>query len=95
MAEFGVLIADGLTTALWIIGGLYLWRKQPAGYACGAGLLFQASMLFVGLLAFFILQPIIAGVPFPLEDFFVILGMGLVVFVPFGLFLRGAGKALT
>jgi len=46
-------------------------------------------MLFVGLLAFFILQPFVAGVPFPLEDFIVILVMGLVVFVPFGLFLRG------
>ncbi len=94
MAEFGVLAADGLTTPLWILGGQYLWRKQPLGYISGAGLLFQATMLFVSLLAFFILQPIIAGVPFPLEDFIVILGMGLVVFVPFGLFLRGAGKVL-
>jgi len=89
MAEFGVLVADGLTTPFWILGGLYLWRKQPLGYVSGAGLLFQASMLFIGLLAFFILQPFVAGVPFPQEDFIVILVMGLVVFVPFGLFLRG------
>lgn len=46
-------------------------------------------MLFVGLLAFFILQPFVAGIPFPLGDFIVILAMGVVVFVPFGLFLRG------
>jgi hypothetical protein len=89
MAEFGVLVADGLTTPFWILGGLYLWRKQPPGYVSGAGLLFQASMLFVGLLTFFILQPFVAGVPFPMADFIVILAMGLVVFVPFGLFLRG------
>jgi hypothetical protein len=89
MAEFGVLVADGLTTPFWILGGLYLWRRQPLGYVSGAGLLFQASMLFVGLLVFFILQPFVAGVPFPMEDFLVILVMGLVVFVPFGLFLRG------
>lgn len=89
MAEFGVLIADGLTTPFWILGGLYLWRKQPIGYVSGAGPLFQASMLFVGLLAFFILQPFVAGVPFPMMDFVVILVMGLVVFIPFGLFLRG------
>ena len=89
MAEFGVLVADGLTTPFWVLGGLYLWRNQPLGYVSAAGLLFQASMLFVGLLTFFILQPFVAGVPFPLEDFIVILVMGLVVFVPFGLFLRG------
>lgn len=88
-AAFGVLVADGLTTPFWILGGLYLWRKQPLGYVSGAGLLFQASMLFVGLLVFFILQPFVAGVPFPLEDFVVILVMGLLVFVPFGLFVRG------
>lgn len=51
-AAFGVLVADGLTTSLWILGGLCLWRKQWLGYLCGAGLLFQASLLFVGLLAF-------------------------------------------
>ncbi len=92
-AAFGVLVADGLTTPFWILGGLSLWRKQPLGYVSGAGLLFQASMLFIGLLAFFILQPFAAGVPFPLADFVVILVMGLIVFVPFGLFLRGAASS--
>jgi len=89
MAEFGVLVADGLTTPFWILGGLYLWRKQPLGYSCAAGLLFQASMLFIGLLAFFILQPFVAGVPFPLDDFVVIAVMSLFSFIPFGLFARG------
>jgi hypothetical protein len=93
MAEFGVLLADGLTTPFWILGGLYLWRKQPLGYVSGAGLLFQASMLFVGLLVFFILQPFVAGIPFPMEDFIVILIMGLVVFIPLGLFVWGMVQA--
>jgi hypothetical protein len=93
-AAFGVLVADGLTTPFWILGGLSLWRKQPLGYVSGAGLLFQASMLFVGLLVFFILQPFAAGVTFRLADFVVILVMGWVVFVPFGLFLRGAASSL-
>lgn len=91
-AAFGVLVADGLTTPFWILGGLALWRKQPLGYVSGMGLLLQASMLFVGLLAFFILQPFVAGTPFPLADFVVIFVMGLVVFIPFGLFVRGFRK---
>ncbi len=69
-----------------------LWRRRTLGYVAGTGLLFQASMLFVALLVFFILQPFIAGVPFPAEDFVVILAMGLVYFIPFGLFVRGIVK---
>ncbi len=95
MAEFGVLVADALTSPFWILGGIVLWRRQPLGYVSGAGLLLQASMLFVGLLAFFILQPFVVGVPFPLIDFVVILSMGMICFIPFALFIRGvlsAGK---
>ncbi|MBI5954592.1 MAG: hypothetical protein HY865_23290 [Chloroflexi bacterium] len=88
-AELSVRIADLLTAPFWVIGGILLWRKHPLGYASGAGLLFQASMLFVGLLVFFILQPFVSGVPFPLADFVMILLMGLVCFVPFGMFARG------
>jgi hypothetical protein len=88
MSAFGVLIADLLITPLWIFGGISLWRRQAFGYAAGAGLLFQASMLFVGLLIFFLLQPVLTGAPFPATDFAVIFGMGLVFFIPFGLFMK-------
>lgn len=87
--ETAVAVADLLTMPLWVAGGILLWRKQAFGYACGAGLLFQASMLFIGLLVFFALQPLLAGIPFPLEDFVVIAAMGALCFVPFGLFVRG------
>jgi len=88
-AEWAVVLADLFTTPFWIIGGILLWRKHPLGYASGAGLLFQASMLFVGLLVFFILQPFVSAVPFPMEDFVVVASMSLICFIPFGLFLRG------
>jgi hypothetical protein len=47
-------------------------------------------MLFIGLLVFFILQPFLAAVPFPLSDFLMIFIMGLVCFIPFALFVRAA-----
>jgi hypothetical protein len=87
--ELAVLVADFLTMPAWVIGGILLWRKQAFGYLSGAGLLFQASMLFVGLLVFFILQPFLTGTPFPVTDFVVISVMGLVCFIPFALFIRG------
>jgi len=87
--ELAVVVADLLTTPAWVIGGVLLWRRQAFGYLIGAGLLFQASMLFIGLLVFFILQPFLTVTPFPVVDFVVVFVMGLICFVPFGLFVRG------
>ena len=91
-AEFGVLTADLLTTPIWAIGGFLLSQKRPLGYASATGLLFQASMLFVGLLIFFILQPLLFNLPFRLDDFVVIFVLGLIFFIPFGLFMRRIPK---
>lgn len=88
-SEVATGVADLVLVPALVAGGVLLWRRQAFGYLAGAGLLFQASMLFVGLLVFFLLQPIVAGGPFRTQDFIAIAGMSLVCFVPFGLFLRG------
>lgn len=90
-----VLLADLLTTPAWIAGGGLLLRRRALGSACALGLLFQASMLFVGLLAVFLLQPWLTDAPFPLGDFAVVLAMGMVCFVPLGLYLRGVVRSLS
>lgn len=87
--ELSVLIADFLVSPAMIVGGIFLWRKKALGYVSGTGLLFQLSMLFIGLTIFMILQPLITAAPFILIDIIVVLLMGLVCFIPFGLFLRG------
>lgn len=50
-------------------------------------------MLFVGLLLFFVLQPLLFTLPFRLEDFILILLVGF-FFIPFGLFARILLKTL-
>ncbi|MBN1920005.1 MAG: hypothetical protein JW892_02070 [Anaerolineae bacterium] len=87
-----MLIADLLITPLWVISGVALWQRRTLGYVVGTGLLFQASMLFVALLVFFILQPFITDAPFPAEDFVAIFAMGAVCSVPFGLTVRGVAQ---
>jgi hypothetical protein len=87
--ELPVLISDFLLAPAWAIGGVLLWRRKALGYVSGAGLLFQASMLFVGLIVFLLLQPLLTDAPFALMDIVVVSIMGLVCFVPFGLFVRG------
>lgn len=92
--EVGLLIADFLIATAWVTGGILLWRRRAFGYAAGLGLLFQGSMLFVGLIAFMILQPMVTGTSYPVGDIVAVLAMGLICFVPFGLFVRGAAAAV-
>ena len=91
--ELALLVADFIMSGAFVIGGVLLWQKRPLGFVGGTGLLFQASMLFVGVIAIVLLQPALTGIPFQLGDFIVLSVMGLVCFVPFSLFIRGIVKA--
>jgi hypothetical protein len=91
--ELAVLIADFLISPAMIIGGILLWQRIALGYVSGMGLLFQASMLFIGLIIFMILQPLITPAPFSLIDIVIVFIMGMVCFIPFGLFIRGVNSA--
>jgi hypothetical protein len=88
--ELAVSIADFLISPAWIIGGVLLWRRRALGYASGLGLLFSLSMLFIGLIAVMLLQPVMTAAPFEPAGVLVVAVMGLVCFIPFALFLRGA-----
>jgi hypothetical protein len=90
--ELGLLVADFLLAATLLAGGILLWRRRPLGYVSGVGLLFQASMLFVGLLGIMLLQPVLGGPAYLLGDFLAVLVMGLVCFIPFALFVREVVK---
>ena len=87
--EIALNVSDFFLSPALIIGGILLWKRKAFGYVTGAGLLFQTSMLFIGLIIFLLLQPVLTGAPFALVDTIVILIMGLVFFIPFGLFIRG------
>lgn len=89
IAEFGTLVADLVLSAVWIVGGAWLLRRMPLGYASGLGLLFSGSMLFIALIIFLLLQPVLTDAPFLLTDVIVVFIMGLICFIPFALFTRG------
>ena len=91
-ADLALHVADFLITPAWVIGGVLLWQRKAFGYVVGLGLLFHASMLFIGLIAAMILQPIITATPFDLIGVLVVFAMGLICFVPFALFVRGAAS---
>lgn len=86
--ELAVSIADVLITPAWVIGGVLLWRHEAFGYVAGSGLFLQGSMLFIALIAYLLLQPLLTAVPLALADLIVIFVMGLVCFIPFGMIVR-------
>lgn len=86
--ELAVHVADFLITPAWVIGGILLWRRKALGYVAGLGLLFQGSMLFVALIIYLLVQPFLTGASFAWVDVIVVFLMGLVCFVPLGLFVR-------
>lgn len=88
-AELALLIADFLIAPAQFIGGILLWRRKTLGYVSGLRLLFQSSTLFIGLIFILILQPLITAVPIQVTDILVIFILGMICFIPFGLFLRG------
>jgi len=93
LTELGVLIADIILSTCWVIGGVLLLRQKPFGYVSGLGLLFAAGLLFVGLILFLLVQPILTSVPFAPVDVLVVFIMGLVCFIPCALYMRGVLKA--
>lgn len=91
--ELALHTSDFLVTPAWVVCGVLLWRREELGYVTGLGLLFQASMLFIGLIIVLLLQPILTSAPFVLGDVVVIFAMGLICFIPFSLFVRGVVSA--
>ncbi len=87
--ELALHTADFLITPAWVVCGVLLWRREDFGYVAGLGLLFQASMLFIGVILVLLLRPFMTAVPFSLFDAVVIFVMGLICFIPFALFIRG------
>ena len=89
VTEFATHVSDFLISPALIIGGILLFRHKEFGYVSGLGLLFQASMLFIGLIIFMIVQPFLTSEPFLLLDVLVVFIMGLICFIPLALFVRG------
>jgi len=80
---------DFLISPVWIACGILLWKRKAFGYITGLGMLFQASMSFIGLIFVLIVQPFISSEPFPLLDIAIIFVMGFICFIPMIFFMRG------
>lgn len=90
--DMGVNIADAILCSLWIVCGILLIGKPKNGGIPVFVCFFHGSMLFLALLLFMIMQPLVCGTEFVLADFLVILLMSMTFVVPLILFIRGLAK---
>ena len=90
--DLSVLISDIVLSLAWIISGVLLWERKAVGYVSGGALLFQGATLFVGLILFLLLNPLLMRIPFDLAAVIIILFMSVICNIPFGLFVRGVLK---
>jgi len=93
LGENAVSVADIVVSLGWVGGGILLIRKKPLGYSTGLGLLVAASFLFLGLVLFFFIAPLVAGRAFDWIEVSTVLAMGLICFIPTGLFWRGIARS--
>lgn len=92
VSEVGVLVADMVLSVLLVAGGVMLLRHRAMGVASGLGLLYAASMLFVGLIVLLVIQSVMSGATIPVVDILVVALMGSVCFIPFIRYLSACAK---
>jgi hypothetical protein len=92
VSESSTAIADFFLCPTWIICGILLIKKKALGYVGAAGLLFKLCMLFIGLLAYFIITPMLTEASFKTVDFIVIFILTIIFNIPFVLFVKGILK---
>ena len=92
VSESSTAIADFFLCPAWIICGILLIKKKAFGYIGAASLFFKLCMLFIGLLVYFIITPIITNASFKTIDFIIISIMTIIFNIPLMLFIRGMLK---
>lgn len=92
-ADFGVHLADLVLCSVWIVSGALLLSKSRVGQMMGLISYLNGAILFLALLAFFVVQSAIFQTEFAAMDFLVILAMSLIVWIPSVLLLRRAVAA--
>ncbi len=75
-----------------LVGGYLLLRRKALGYVAGAGLLLMCSMLFIGVIPAMVFQALSADTPIDVIGILIVLISGMICFIPFVLFVRGATK---
>jgi hypothetical protein len=81
--EIAAWIADFVIFGSVLIGGIFLLKGHPFGYASSAGLLLLICISFLGLIPFLIVQAIITSSPIDWVGIITVLVFGMIAIIPF------------
>ena len=87
--KIAVAVSDLVVSVGAMVGGTMLVRSKALGYSMGLGLLVATSFLFIGLVVFFFVAPLVSDRSFDWTEVVIVLGIGLFCFIPAGIFCRG------
>lgn len=87
-ADVGVNIADVVICSFWVVSGILLSGRKRSGYITGLISYLHGSLLFVALILFMMIQPLLCGTEFSATDLLVIVIMSLVMLIPCALLMR-------
>lgn len=93
LAAIGVALADLVLCAVWMASGVVMLKRSATGMTLGMVSLMNGSILFLALIAFLAIQPVVVGSAFAPVDLAVIAVMSLIFFVPTGLLMKRLSKA--
>ncbi|HHY30399.1 MAG TPA: hypothetical protein GX520_06895 [Syntrophaceticus sp.] len=88
LPEIGVNIADAVICPFWIISGILLFKKTAAGFTAGCVSYFHGSLLFIALIIFMVIRPMLCDMKLVTEDLLFIGVMTLIFLVPAVLITR-------
>lgn len=72
LPDIWVNIADMIICTLWIISGILLFSKKRSTYIAGMISYLHGSLLFLSLIIFMAIKPLLCGTEFIAADLFVI-----------------------
>lgn len=89
-----VAVSDIFISLALVRGGILLVSKKPLGYSMGLGLLVVVNCLFVGLVIYFFIAPLVSERPLDWAEVTTVTSMGVVSFIPTAFFWRGVAATV-
>jgi hypothetical protein len=88
IVEFGTSIADLVICSIWIVFSILLLFKTRIGFAGIVPILLQASMLFISLVFYLVINSLVNDKEIPYIDVLFVGVMSLLVIIPFIIVLK-------
>ena len=93
-SALGVCVADIVISLYWLFAAYRTITKETCGASYSVASYLHGGIMFVGLIFYMLIQPLLTDNPFVLTDFVVILFMSLILIIPMILQIKSFYRSL-